>query len=120
MKVWWCETHEMAQMSETDACDKGYEFAETDRCSMVPMLLVPPEGSFNVQLSTDEDVESLDFQYWHQDLTDFVWARGGWAWFALVPIDAPFVSDDKARSVPVLGLRTIPLFCARRFPMKSI
>ena len=45
--------------------------------------------TFEVQLSTDEDVESLDLQYWHQDLTDFIWAKGGWAWFVLVPKDAP-------------------------------
>ena len=43
MTVWWCETHEMVQMSETDACDRGYEVAETDHCHMVPMLLTPIE-----------------------------------------------------------------------------
>lgn len=49
---------------------------------------------FKVQLSTDEDMESLEFQYWHQDLTDYVWAKGGWAWFVLVPIDPP-VEEQK-------------------------
>lgn len=55
--------------------------------------MIEREKGFMVQLSTDEDVESLDLQYWHQDLTEFVWAKGGWAWFMLVPIDPPSPSD---------------------------